>query len=158
MEVKGWWEIMGRSQDPFARCWGEGSPRIWAALVFLASPERCSQSSPYNQPASPGCTEKDGRTRLFHFFFSPSLEVDSDSAYKIERWCVLRNRDANSLSSLAQNNIFQSRRCSLPAPLSVTPGINGSCSIWTSFCGCWGSFWHALPPKPGRSGVYLAVT
>lgn len=45
----------------------------------------------------------------------------------------------------------------LPAPLSVPPGVNGSCSIQTFFRGRWGSFRCALPPEPCGSGVHLAV-
>ena len=89
MEIRGRWEITGHGRDAFARCCGEGSLWARAAPVVSARPEHCRHSALYSQPASPSCTKRDGRTRLFHFFF-PSLEVDSDTAYKIEWWCVLR--------------------------------------------------------------------
>lgn len=76
-----------RRVRPSPVCQGEGSPRAWSALVGLARLKQ--QQALYNQPSPPSCSQRGGTATLIHFPPS-SLEVYSDTAYKIEWWCVLR--------------------------------------------------------------------
>lgn len=69
----------------------------------------------------------------------------------------VEKRGSTSLSSRAKNNVFQSYRHSLPAPLLVPLGVNGSCSIWIFFHEHWSLFWRVFPPKPHGSDIHLAV-
>lgn len=76
--------------SPICLVLGRGEP-VDTGCPGGFSQARALQTLSVVQPAGfSHCTEEDGRTTLFHFVSFPSLEVASDTAYKIGWWCVLR--------------------------------------------------------------------